>query len=169
MQNLKFLTLQLFRLPNGLLAYQPASQLAIIMPSFIMARVSVFHTIKAIISDLWNCYSKESLSAAPWCFLLSNFHFQIAYRNMRNLQIGVNKLVVNVSINFLHHVEFIMSWKVSNCVISIIIDVLSVKLSKLYTKRNWFNKCFLLLQLPYCVSVLLLTSGCKSAPAQCKC
>ena len=28
---------------------------------------------------------------------------------------------------------------------------------------------FLLLQLPYCVSVLLLTSRCKSAPAQCKC
>ena len=27
---------------------------------------------------------------------------------------------------------------------------------------------FLLLQLPYCVSVLLLTSGCKSAPAQYK-
>ena len=27
----------------------------------------------------------------------------------------------------------------------------------------------LLLQLPYCVSVLLLTSGCKSAAAQYKC
>ena len=29
-------------------------------------------------------------------------------------------------------------------------------------------KRFLLLQLPYCVSVLLLTSGCKSAAAQYK-
>ena len=29
-------------------------------------------------------------------------------------------------------------------------------------------QAFLLLQLPYCVSVLLLTSGCKSAAAQYK-
>ena len=51
------------------------------------------------------------------------------------------------------------------CIISIITDVPAVdKLLKLYTLTNRFTS-ILLLQLPYCVSMLLLTSVCKSAPA----
>ena len=36
------------------------------------------------------------------------------------------------------------------------------------TPKQIHLQAFLLLQLPYCVSMLLLTSGCKSAPAQYK-
>ena len=50
--------------------------------------------------------------------------------------------------------------KSAACVISIISDALAV--SKLYT----YLQAILLLQLPYCVSVLLLTSRCKSPAAQ---
>ena len=41
--------------------------------------------------------------------LLVSFHIQIAYRKVRDLQIGFNKLVGNVLINLLHHSKFIMS------------------------------------------------------------
>ena len=50
--------------------------------------------------------------------------------------------------------------KSAACVISIISDALAVL--KLYT----YLQVILLLQLPYCVSMLLLTSGCKSAATQ---
>ena len=50
-----------------------------------------------------------------WCFLLLSFHLQITYRQMRNLQIGVDKLIEKVSINLLHHA------KSAACIISIII------------------------------------------------
>ena len=46
--------------------------------------------------DLQNCCSDERLSIAPWCFfypLLLSFHLQIVCRKVRNLQIGVDKLV----------------------------------------------------------------------------
>ena len=48
----------------------------------------------------------------------------------------------------------------ATCLISIIIHVCTPKQTDL--------QAFLLLQLPYCVSVLLLTSGCKLAAAQYK-
>ena len=35
--------------------------------------------------------------------LLVSFHLQIAYRKVRNLQIGVDKLVEKVLRNILHH------------------------------------------------------------------
>ena len=44
---------------------------------------------------------------------LVSFHFQIFYRKVRNLQIGVNKLVGKVSINLLCHAKIITSSKVS--------------------------------------------------------
>ena len=57
-----------------------------------------------------------------------------------------------------------MSLKSVACVISIISDSLEVvHLNKCIYKRF----CYIL-QLPYCVSVLLLTSGCKSAAVQYK-
>ena len=42
------------------------------------------------------------------------FSLQIASRKVRNLWIGVNKLVGKVLINLLHHTKFIMSHKVSH-------------------------------------------------------
>ena len=68
-----------------------------------------------------------------WCFpypLLLSFHLQIAYRKVRNLQIGVDKLVGKVLINLLHHEKsVVLSMFTSKaleaaCIISIIIDVL---------------------------------------------
>ena len=44
--------------------------------------------------------------------LLVSFHFQIAYRKLRNLRIDINKLIGKVSINLLHHTKFITSCKV---------------------------------------------------------
>ena len=55
-----------------------------------------FQTIKVIASILRYHCSEERLSTAPWCFFLSfisSFRLQIAYRKVRNLRIGVNKLV----------------------------------------------------------------------------
>ena len=56
-------------------------------------------------------------------------------------------------INLLHHAKFLRHAKSATCVISIIIDLPAV---------------VFVTQLPYPVSVLWLTSGCKSAPAQYK-
>ena len=54
----------------------------------------------------------ERLSTVPWCFILSfitlSFHLQITYRKVRNLRIGVDKLVGKLLINL-----FITSCKVS--------------------------------------------------------
>ena len=41
--------------------------------------------------------------------LLVTFHLQITYRKVKNLQIGVNKLVGKISINLLRHVKCITS------------------------------------------------------------
>ena len=71
-------------------------------------------------SYLRNRYSEERLSTAPRCSfypLLVNFHLQIAYRKVRNLQIGVDNLVGKVSINLLCHA------KLTVCIISIIISL----------------------------------------------
>ena len=63
--------------------------------------------------DLQNCCSEVEIY--PQCHdasfypLLVSFHLQITYRKVRNLQIGVNKLLGKVSINLLHHVKFITS------------------------------------------------------------
>ena len=57
------------------------------------------------------------------------------------------------------HAKFIVS---AACVINIIIDAPAVSC----TPKQIDLQAFLFLQLPYCVSVLLLTSGCKSAAAQ---
>ena len=66
-----------------------------------------------------------------------------------------------MSINLLHHAKFIVS---ATCVISIIINAPAVSC----TPKQIDLQAFLLLQLPYCVSMLLLTSGSKSAAAQYK-
>ena len=50
----------------------------------------------------------------------------MVYRKVRNLQIGVNKLVGKVSINLLRHA------KSAVCIISIIINASVIKLSMLY-------------------------------------
>ena len=67
-----------------------------------------------------------------------------------------------MSINLLHHAKFIAS---ATCVISIITNVPAVSC----TPKQIDLQAFLLLQLPYCVSVLLLTSRCKLAATQYKC
>ena len=48
--------------------------------------------------------------------LLVSFRLHIAYRKVRNLQIGVNKLVGKVSIDSLCHARLITSCKVSRFV-----------------------------------------------------
>ena len=40
---------------------------------------------------------------ASFYLLLVSFHLQIAYRKVRNLRIGVNKLVGKMSINLMSH------------------------------------------------------------------
>ena len=75
------------------------------------------YTTKAITLDLQNCCSYKSLFNVPMCFLLLSFRLQIAYRKVRNLEIGVDKLVGKVSINLLCHA------KVSACIINIIIII----------------------------------------------
>ena len=52
--------------------------------------------------------------------LLLSFHLHIAYKKVRNLQIGIDKFVGNVSINSLLHT------KSAARVISIIFDVAAV-------------------------------------------
>ena len=66
-----------------------------------------------------------------------------------------------MSINLLCHAKFIAS---ATCVISIIIDAPAVSCMP----KQIDLQTFLLLQLPYCIRLLLLTSGCKSAAAQYK-
>ena len=93
-QDFDFLTLQQFCQP----AYRK--------PGFTMARAPVFHTIKVIATDLRNCCLEESLFTAhdaSFYPLLICFHLQIAYRKVRSLQIGVNKLVGKVLVNLLCH------------------------------------------------------------------
>ena len=80
-------------------------------------------------SDLRNCCSKNIYPlqhGASFYPSLLSFYLQIVYRKVRNLQIGVDKLVGKVSINLLCHAEFITSHKVSACVISILIKVPAV-------------------------------------------
>ena len=72
------------------------ASLPAIRPSSTMARAPVFHTIKVIALDLQTVVPKNvyplchDASSSP---LLVSFHLQIAYRKVRNLRIGVNKLV----------------------------------------------------------------------------
>ena len=83
-----------------------------------------FCTAKVITSDLQNLCSKKMYIhctiVLPFYPLLVIFCLQIAGRKVRNLLIGVHKLVIKVSINLLHHTKFITSPKVSRCVITII-------------------------------------------------
>ena len=58
--------------------------------------------------DLQNCCSNEYLSTVPYVSFypsLIRFYLQIAYRKMRNLQIGVEKPLQMVSINLLHYIN----------------------------------------------------------------
>ena len=92
-QNLKFLTLQQFHLPNSLPAIRPGST---------MARAPVFFAKKGNRAGFTkpSCQKRYPLRhAASFYLLLVSFCLQIAYRKVRNLQIGVNKLVGYVSIN----------------------------------------------------------------------
>ena len=61
---------------------------------------------------LKNYNSDEHYLTLPWCFLLCFLHFQITYKKVINSQIGVDKLVTNVSINLLLHTTFNTLWKV---------------------------------------------------------
>ena len=61
-----------------------------------------------------------------------------------------------MSINLLRHAKFI---------VYVIMDAPAVSC----TPKQINLQAFLLLQLPYCVSMLLLTSGCKLVAAQYKC
>ena len=79
-----------------------------------------------------------------------SFCLQITYGKVGNSRIGVNK-ACSIGVD-----KFITSCIASAACVEV------VHLNKLIYKR------ILLLQLPYCVSVLLLTSGCKSAAAQYK-
>ena len=54
--------------------------------------------------------------------VLVSFHFRIAYRKVRNLQISINKLVGMASINLLHTLSLLHHTKLAACVISIIVD-----------------------------------------------
>ena len=74
---------------------------------------------------------------------------QIAYKKVRNLQIGVDKLVGKVSVSLLCHTKFISQAKSAAC-------------QRYAIKQIDLIISVLLLQLPYCVSMLLLTSVCKS-------
>ena len=88
------------------------------------------------------------------CFILYyvvSFDLQIAYRKVRNLPIGVNKLVGKVPINLLHHAKFIMSHKVSPCVISLIINAPSkIDLTSVFVVALLFYFCCLIVSAHYC-------------------
>ena len=64
---------------------------------------------------------------------------------MRNLRIGVNKLVGYVSINLLGHPMFIAS-KSAACVISIISDVLAVCVEAVHLTSGFVTTAALLCQ-----------------------
>ena len=110
--DLKFLTLH-FCLLNGLSACRPA-----VRPGSTMARAPVFSQNKGnrigFMQFLFQKTFIHSTMVLPFMlYKLVSFCLQITYRKVRNLQIGVNKLVGKVSINLLHHTKFIMSCKVS--------------------------------------------------------
>ena len=86
--------------------------------------------------------------------LLVSFHLQIAYRKVRNFQIVVNKLVGKVWINLLHHAKFIMSRKVYYIILQMLYRVSMLLLTS--RCKKWIVTC------------IMQTSRCKSAPAQCK-
>ena len=64
-----------------------------------------------VLKDMYPLYHGASFYP-----LLVSFHLQITYRKVRNLQIGVDKLVGKVAINLLHHT------KSATYLFSIIID-----------------------------------------------
>ena len=63
-----------------------------------------FHTTKIITSDFYETVVSKNVyllhHGTTFYPLLVSFHLQVNYRKVRNLQIGVNKLVEKVSINF---------------------------------------------------------------------
>ena len=79
-QNLKFLTLEQFRPPNGL----PVGSIIAKAPVFSHNKGNCVRFMKKVYPQ------HHDASFHP---LLVSFHFQIPYRKMRNLRIGVNKLV----------------------------------------------------------------------------
>ena len=109
------------------------------------------------------------------------FIFKSLTERWETWQNCVEKVIGKVLINLLHHAKFITSCKASHLcnhryyitmvwriyvatiygVISKIINVPAVA----YT-CCLFQQAFWFLQLPYCVNMLLLTSACKSLPAQ---
>ena len=105
-QNLKFLTLQHFCVPNGLTAVKTGST---------MARAPVFSHNKGNGTRFTKLLFRRFPlhHGASFYPLLVSFCLQITYRKVRNLRIGVNKLVGKVLINLLCHAKFITSRKVS--------------------------------------------------------
>ena len=93
-QNLKFLTLRQFRLPNS-------ASLPTVRSGFTMVRIPVFaHNEGNRIRFLETIVPKNVdllHHDASFYPLLVSFHLQIAYRKVRNFRIGVNKLVGKVS------------------------------------------------------------------------
>ena len=78
-----------------------ACQLAI-RPSCTGCMATDFLHKKVIISDLWNCCSTVCTYVYPlhhgvyFYPSLLNFHLKIAYRKVRNLQISIKKLSINL-------------------------------------------------------------------------
>ena len=114
-QNLNFLTLQQFCLPIGLPACLPA-----VKPSFTMARAPVFSYNKVIYKTAVLKKVHPQHHDASFYPLLVSFRLQITHRKVRNLQIGVNKLLGKVSISLLRHSKFS---QLHACIISIISHV----------------------------------------------
>ena len=83
-----------------------------------------------------------------------SFHFVFAVKSITD-----KNALYSMSLKVCHS-------KSAACVISIIIKAL---LCQSCTPKQIDLQAILLLQLPYSVNILLLTSGCKSAPAQYKC
>ena len=76
-----------------------------------MAKATVFSQTK--VSFMKTVVPKKAVYPqrhdASFYPLLVSFRLQIAYRKVRNLRIGVNKLAGKMSINLLRHAKFITS------------------------------------------------------------
>ena len=94
MQNLKFLTLKHFLLLDCQPAVRPSSTIAMV-PVFSHNKGRIYETVVPK-----NVYPLHH--GASFYPLLVSFCLQIACRKVRNLRIGVNKLLGKVLINLLH-------------------------------------------------------------------
>ena len=98
--------------------------------------------------------------------LLLSFHLQIAHRKVRNLQIDVDKLVGKVLLHLLHHCLFNQHNYQCTCYCFCHNQQLSCQSCS--GKQIDLTSVFVTTVglLAYYISMLLLTSTCKQAPAQ---